>query len=81
MASSAPSKTKSPTLKNRSRTISSFDAAIGVFSVVKDTIDIIPAKGVFGSVVVILGLIRVRFFVTSPNLSQALISTKTTRTG
>ena len=39
--------------------ISSFDAAIGVFNVVKDTVEIIPAKGVFGSVATILGLVRV----------------------
>ena len=78
MASSVPAKTKPPKPKDKSWTISSFDAAIGVFSIVKDTIDIIPAKGVFGSVVVILGLIRVRRFVTPPTLFQALTSTNKT---
>ena len=60
MAGSDPVRMKPPKLEDKSWTISSFDAAIGVFNAIKDTVEITPAKGVFGSVATVLGLIRVR---------------------
>ena len=60
MAGSAPAKAKSTKSKDKSRTISTIDNAINVLNVVKDTIEILPVKGVFGSVATILGLIRVK---------------------
>lgn len=68
MATSALSSKKSPKPKDKLWAISSIDNAIGVFNVIKDTIEIIPAKGVFGSVAMILGLIRVSCFTASPTL-------------
>ena len=48
---------------------------IGVLNAIKDTIEIVPAKGAFGSVATILGLIRVGCFVNVFMSSQVLTGT------
>ena len=71
MAASDPAGSDSP--KDNSRTISNLDTTIGIFDVIKDTVEIAPVKVVFGTVATILGLIRVRCFVASMN-AQVLTS-------
>ena len=80
MASSVSARTKSPKPKDKSRTISSFDAAIGIFNTIKDTVEIVPAKGVFGSAATILGLIRVRCFVAPMSTQMFTRTNETVRT-
>ena len=72
--------TKSLKPKDKSRTISYFDAAICVFNAIKDTVEIVPAKGVFGSVATILGLIRVRWFGASMNTQGLTRTNESVRT-
>ena len=56
----------SPKPEDKSRTISSINAAIDLLNGVKDAVDTIPGvKGVVGPVVGILGLIRVRSLVAA----------------
>jgi len=47
-------------LKHQDAALSSLNAAIDAMNIAKDVMDIAPAKAVFGSVSVVLTMIRVR---------------------
>jgi len=53
-------KARSSKPNDKSGVISSLNTIIDVLSVAKETVEVVPAKGVFASVITILGLIRVR---------------------
>ena len=54
--------------------ISSLNTAIDVLSVARDAVEVVPAKGVFASVITILALVRVRTIITGlkASISQVL---------
>lgn len=54
---------------DKSGRISSLNTTIEILNIVKDTVEIIPAKGIFGSVVSILAVIR----VSTPAVPQSFL--------
>jgi len=57
-------KARPPKPNDKSGVISSLNAAIDVLSVARDAVEVVPAKGVFASVITILALVRVRTVIT-----------------
>jgi len=53
--------TKSRRPKDRDTALTSLNGAIDAMNLAKDAVGVTPAKVVFGSVVVVLTMIRVRF--------------------
>ena len=64
----AESHTQPP--KDRQSTISALNAAIGALDLAENTSTITPAKAIFGTVGVLLAMIRVCFLLSSNNLLQ-----------
>ena len=67
-------KARPPKPNDKSGAISSLNAAIDVLSVARDAVEVVPAKGVFASVITILALVRVRTIITGlkASISQRL---------
>ena len=68
-----------PNVGSRSTTTVVLNADIETLTAIKDTLEIIPVKAVFESVIVILTLVRVRDPVLSPCLCSLLDTTIRTR--
>jgi hypothetical protein len=68
-----------PNVESHSATTAAFDADIGTLTAAKDTLEIIPVKVVFESVIVILTLVRVRVLILLPCLYSLLDNTIRTR--
>jgi len=62
--------TKSKQPKEWGGTISSLNVAIEALNLAKEVSTITPAKAVFGSVSIILTMIRVRFFLLTDEIFQ-----------
>ena len=63
-------KARPPKPDDKSGIISSLNTAIDILSVTRDTVEVVPVKGVFGSVIAILALVRVRTIITDPKASS-----------
>ena len=57
--------------KQKSKDVSALNAAIDLLNVAKDTVEILPVKGVFCSVTILLALIRVSRLQPYTDLSSA----------
>jgi len=57
--------------KRRDGTLSSLNAAIDATNIAKDVMGMTPAKAAFGSVSVILTMIRVGILLVRPDILQA----------
>ena len=68
-----------PNVGSRSTTTAVLNADIETLTTARDTLEIIPVKAVFESVIVILTLVRVRDPVLSPCLCLLLDNTIRTR--
>jgi len=62
--------TKSQRPKGRGGTLSSLNVAIEAMNLAKEVSSITPAKAVFGSVSVLLAMIRVRFLIPRNQVFQ-----------
>jgi len=63
--------TKSQQPKGRNGTLSSLNVAIEALNLAKEASSITPAKAVFGSVSILLTMIRVRFLLPGNEMFQA----------
>ena len=60
--------TKPQRSKRRDGVLSSLDTAVGAMNLAKEVSSMTPAKAVFGTVSILLTMIRVRFLLFSINL-------------
>jgi hypothetical protein len=70
---------KSQRLKRRDGALSSLDAAIEAMNLAKEVSSMTPAKAVFGSVSILLTMIRVFFLLFSDELLQVHMHVTRTR--
>ena len=62
-----------PKQKERDGTLSSLNVAIEAMNLVKEASSITPAKAVFGSVSILLAMIRVRFLLSHERMAHVHI--------